>query len=110
MNFVLSLCLNVQGKHDAKLEQQVSEDARTRVALKKLLRDSSTDPSVLCQVGQFMLATGEVEEGIGCYQRAMIADPKSKAAHEALAEYSHRNGQLHRAHQHRRVAGGEVIN
>jgi tetratricopeptide (TPR) repeat protein len=108
VQFVLSLCLKALGKKDTDLEQRVHEDDRIRVELKNILRESSSNPAALCRVGQFMLATGEVEEGIGCYFRAIIEDPKNKAAHEALADYFLNNGQPHRSLQHRRDAGGDL--
>ena len=110
VNFVLSLCIEAQGKQDMPLQRRIDEDDRSRVELKKLLRDSSSDSASLCRVGHFMMETDEELEGIGCYQRALSVDPNCEVAHEALAQYFERVGQFQLAMQHRLATGTKLAN
>jgi len=101
---VLSLSLVAQGKQDTSLQSCIEEEERIRIAIKKNLRESPTNAQSLCQIGDFMIATDEELEGVGCYQRALAIDPKCSSALTSLADYFGRSGQVHLAQHYREAS------
>ena len=101
VNSFLLLCMSSQGLDTTQLQNKIDDDARTRVDLKKLLRTSPKNADAICNVGDFMISTGDELEGLGCYQRALGVDPDSVVAIEAITNYLECAGQAGLASRYR---------
>jgi tetratricopeptide (TPR) repeat protein len=109
-HYQLFLCLGQQGKTAEAREvlkrvDQLKEDLRRlhEIAFEKMPR-APHDAALHRELGDILLRTGGVEEGLRWLHSALREDPKHAPAHASLADYYEAIGQLGRADRHRSQA------
>jgi Tfp pilus assembly protein PilF len=76
-----------------------------RQILTHRLRDAPHDPTLHHELGAIFLRSGDLDEALRWFNKALEYDPGHKKTHAALADYYARVGHVGRASRHRLLAG-----
>lgn len=106
--FILRLALQAQKKIDADLDRHVDQNDRRQAELKTLLHESAHTPSLMTDVGGWMMRTGHEDEAAGWFYSALKEDSAYAPAHMGLMEYFGKGGQTRRAGWHARMANADL--
>ncbi len=101
----LQLALQSQGRVEAELNRRVDQNAAHQAELKERLNKKPGEPSVLTEVGNWMLRIGNEEEVLGWLYGAIRRDATFAPGHEGLASYFQEKGLNRRAARHASEAG-----
>jgi tetratricopeptide (TPR) repeat protein len=103
---------DAEAKEYADRLRRIEEDARSMGSLMQRVLKTPTSAPLRHEIGVVFLRNGFEEDGVGWLRTALEQDPRYGPAHQALADYYQRTGQLELAARHRQAAeaSGETGN
>jgi tetratricopeptide (TPR) repeat protein len=106
----LVLCLQRQDRQAEAREyadrmRQIDDDVRRMGDLMQQVFKAPKSAPLRHEIGALFLRDGFEEDGVNWLRTALEQDPGYRPAHQALAEYYQRTGQLELAARHRQAAG-----
>lgn len=105
-HYQLLQCLKQQGKvKDARAIQTRLEEIdagalRMHEIVTQELAERPMDPELQAELGELLLRVGATNEGLTWLNRALLLEPRSTRAHQALAKHYQSLGQGGKAQQH----------
>jgi tetratricopeptide (TPR) repeat protein len=107
-NFLMAQALRQVGRQ-AESEQflvrmkRIAADLEHLHAVERRLGANPTNPQLRYELGAVLLRTGQAKAGLAWLTRALKADPRHRATHQALADYYDHVGDKEAAARHRRL-------
>lgn len=105
--YALVQCLQQRGQVDQAKEwlarhDRLKADFDRLAEVTRIIQERPHDPAPRCEAGGIFLRTGQGQEGERWLLSSLQQEPFYPPAHEALAEYYLRRGDVNRAERHRR--------